>query len=172
MFRPNVVTNGLLMTGNKIKVVKKKKNSKGTSVETADNTMFAAPKKLSYNNPVAVQRRAEERSSQREQDQSAAKKRTANPMTTSELKGKVKDAEKFHKKAGKNRMKSTEQSFNRQSLATGGVRDMVQKAGETAQRDASACGQTSPCARKVYDKFKKGQGGKVGKAHDKLMKNK
>ena len=172
MFKPNVVTSGLLMTGNKIKVVKKKKkkNSKGTSVETADNTMFAAPKKLAYNDPVAVQRRAEERSSQRVQDQSAANARKSNPMTASQLKRKVKDAEKFHKKVGKNQAKSTKQSFNRQSLATGGVRDMVQKAGDTAQRDASACGRTSSCARKVYNKFKKGQGGKKGKAHDKLMK--
>ena len=172
MFKPNVVTNGLLMTGNKIKVVKKKKNSKETSAKTADNTMFAAPKKVPYNDPTAVQKRAEERSSQRVQDKSAANTRKSNPMTASQLKGKVKDAEKFYKKVGKNQAKSTKQSFNRQSLATGGVRDMVQKAGDTAQRDASACGQTSPCARKVYDKFKKGQGGKVGKAHDKLMKNK
>ncbi len=170
MFRPNVVTNGLLMTGNKIKVVKKKKNSEVTSVETADNTMFAPTKKLSYNDPVAVERRAEERSYQREQAQSAAKERRSNPMTASQLKGKIKEAKKFHKKVGKNQAKSTKQSFNRQSLATGGVQDMVQKAGDTAQRDASACGRTSACARKVYNKFKKGQGGKKGKAHDKLMK--
>lgn len=170
MFRPNVVTSGLLMTGNKRKVVKKKKNSEVTSVETADNTMFAAPKKLSYNDPVAVERRAEERSYQREQAQSAAKERRSNPMTASQLKGKIKEAKKFHKKVGKNQAKSTKQSFDRQSLATGGVRDMVQKAGDTAQRDGSACGRTSACARKVYNKFKKGQGGKKGKAHDKLMK--
>ena len=173
MFKPNVVTNGLLMTGNKIKVVKKKKNSKVTSAKTADNTMFAAPEELSYNDPVAVQRRAEERSSQRLQDQSAANTRKLSPPPSkSDNRKKIRDAKKFHKKVGKNQAKSTEQSFNRQNLATGGVRGMVKEAGDTSQRDGGICGQTSTCARKVYDKFKKGQGGKVGKAHEKLMKNK
>jgi len=172
MFKPNIVTSGLLMTGNKIKVVKKKKNSKGTSAAPADNTMFATPKKLSYNDPAAVRIRAEERSSQRQQDQSAANKRKANPMTDREMGKKVKDAKKFHKEVGKNQAKSTKASTERQSLATGGVQDMVKKAGNTSQRDGGSCGQTSTCAREVYEKFKKGQGGKKGKAHDKLMKNK
>jgi len=164
MFKPNIVTSGLLMTGNKIKVVKKKKNPKEIPAVPVSNTMFAAPENLPYNDPAAVRRRAEERSSQRQEDQSAANKRKANPMTASQLKGKVKDAEKFHKKAGKNQRKTIKASTGRQNLATGGVRGMVKEAGD--------CSKTSTCAREVYEKFKKGQGGKKGKAHDKLMKSK
>ena len=167
MFKPNVVTSGLLMTGNKIKVVKKKKNSKETSAKTADNTMFAAPKKLSYNDPAAVQRRAEERSSQRVQDQSAANTRKSNPMTASQLKRKVNDAEKFHKKAGKNRKKATGSAVDRLNYNTGGLTAAREKA---AKKEASDGCLSNPGGKYTGNICKPKAGGYYKKVNKKVQK--
>ena len=141
MFKPNIVTSGLLMTGNKIKVVKKKKNPKETSAAPVSNTMFATPKKLSYNDPAAVLIRAEERSSQRQQDQSAANKRKANPMTDREMGKKVKESKKFYKKVRKNQGKSTSSANKRKDYNTGGADAEREKA---AKKEAKGCGLSSP----------------------------
>ena len=142
MFKPNVVTSGLLMTGNKIKVVKKKKNPKETSAAPVSNTMFATPEKLSYNDPDAVRIRAEERSSQRQQDQSAVNKRKANPMTDRELGKKVKESKKFYKKVRKNQGKSTSSANKRKDYNTGGADAEREKAAKKEEK--KGCGLLSP----------------------------
>jgi len=142
MFKPNVVTSGLLMTGNKIKVVKKKKNSKETSAAPVSNTMFAAPEKLSYNDPFAVKQRKDDLINKRLEDKKATDQRKANPMTDRELGKKVKDAEKFHKKAGNNRKKATGSAVDRLNYNTGGLTAAREKA--TKKEEKKGCGLGSP----------------------------
>jgi len=139
MFKPNIVTSGLLMTGNKIKVVKKKKNSKETSAAPVSNTMFAAPQELSYNDPIAVKQRKDDLINKRLEDKNATDQRKANPMTDRELGKKVKESKKFYKKVRKNQGESTSSANKRKDYNTGGADAEREKAAKK-----EGCGLGSP----------------------------
>jgi hypothetical protein len=121
--------------------------------------------KLSYNDPIAVEERAAQRSIERQSDKRALQKRKSSPAPSkSDNRKKTREAKKFNKSVRKNQSESTESSSKRQNVATGGVQTMVKEAGNAAScSKGSICGQTSSEAKKVFDSFKLKQGGKKEK---------
>ena len=153
MFKPNIVSSGLLMSSSEKKKKKNKKNEKSNETfnfVSAEDTTLSAGASTSYNDPAAVAERAIKRKMDR--DQSAYEARNRPKRTPKEIKQSIKDAEKIFKNIRKNQGKATATAKDRQSFNTGGVQEKVDAAANACVKP-QGCGTVSPKGKEVGKKF-------------------
>lgn len=152
MFKPNIVSSGLLMSSSE-KKKKKKKNEKSNETfnfVSAEDTTLSAGASTSYNDPAAVAARAEKRKIDR--DQLAYEARNRPKRTPKEINQSIKDSKKLFGKIRKNQGKATAAAKDRQSFNTGGVQEKVDAAAKACVKP-QGCGTVSPKGKEVGKKF-------------------
>jgi hypothetical protein len=178
MFKPNIVTSGLLMSSSEKK--KKKKGDKNSSsnsttpklVLSDDSTLTPGTNaKPNYNDPDQIEARAFARASKREQDAIALaeRKRSYSNMSDREKKKRNRktnnQAKKIFNRIRKHQGEATESATKRQNLNTGGVQDKVDAAAKSCVKP-QGCGTVSPAGKKTGKKFDK----RISKSKNKAYK--
>ena len=153
MFKPNIVSSGLLMSSSEKKKKKNKKNEKSNETfnfVSAEDTTLSAGASTSYNDPAAVAARAMKRKMDR--DQLAYEASNRPKRTKKQIKQSIKDSKKLFGKIRKNQDKATAAAKDRQSFNTGGVQEKVDAAAIACVKP-QGCGTVSPKGKKVGEKF-------------------